>query len=204
MSITLEIKSEKVDRLLDALCELLEAEPVDNPIKPAFTTVPPSVSTESGTIPSPPVLTEPGIIPPPPVDVELDSAGLPWDARIHGKAKGKLAKTQEWKKIRGIDKNLVAQVEAELRAKYPAPNTTTGTGTPPDTGTAKEPSMADKIMANIALWIGGGTFTADDVNTVLAGLNIPNLEAVNGLDDNVLSILNYNLINAWNLKNTPK
>ena len=47
--------------------------------------------------------------------VELDADGLPWDSRIHGSKKLKLAKDDRWKKIRGVDPQLVATVEAELR-----------------------------------------------------------------------------------------
>lgn len=51
-----------------------------------------------------------------PGDVELDANGLPWDARIHGKAKKQNA-DKTWKYIKGIDREtLVPQVEAELRA----------------------------------------------------------------------------------------
>ena len=46
--------------------------------------------------------------------VEVDSAGLPWDRRIHSSAKSKI-KDGTWKKLRGVDDALVAQVEAELR-----------------------------------------------------------------------------------------
>lgn len=45
----------------------------------------------------------------------LDSAGLPWDKRIHSGAKTKIKKTGTWKPLRGVDSALVAQVEAELR-----------------------------------------------------------------------------------------
>ena len=48
------------------------------------------------------------------VAVEVDAFGRPWDARIHSSAKSRLAKTNGWKLIRGIDKALVASVEAEL------------------------------------------------------------------------------------------
>lgn len=55
-----------------------------------------------------------------PAGVEVDSDGLPWDHRIHalgaGGAHNKLKKTQQWKKKRGVDAVLVAEVEAELRA----------------------------------------------------------------------------------------
>lgn len=59
-----------------------------------------------------------------PAGVEVDSDGLPWDHRIHalgaGGAHNKLKKTQQWKKKRGVDDALVAEVEAELRAAMSA------------------------------------------------------------------------------------
>lgn len=55
-----------------------------------------------------------------PAGVELDSDGLPWDPRIHSGSKGKLAKTKQWKKKRGVDPALVEQVEAELKAAMSA------------------------------------------------------------------------------------
>lgn len=47
---------------------------------------------------------------------EYDSAGMPWDARIHQKAKGK-KKDQTWKLIKGIDPAVVQAVTAELAAR---------------------------------------------------------------------------------------
>lgn len=53
--------------------------------------------------------------------VDLDGEGLPWDARIHASSKAKLAKAPNgWKKKRGVDAAIVAQVEAELRAAMQA------------------------------------------------------------------------------------
>jgi len=48
-------------------------------------------------------------------DVELDAEGLPWDARIHGSKKTKLARGNTWKLKRGIDPAEVETVIAELR-----------------------------------------------------------------------------------------
>lgn len=45
---------------------------------------------------------------------ELDSAGLPWDQRIHSSSHKKKA-DGTWKRLRGVDDALVAAVEAELR-----------------------------------------------------------------------------------------
>lgn len=47
---------------------------------------------------------------------EYDSAGMPWDARIHQKAKGK-KKDNTWKLIKGIDPAIVQTVTAELAAR---------------------------------------------------------------------------------------
>ena len=46
------------------------------------------------------------------LNTELDTEGIPWDARIHTKAKTKVA-AGTWKLIRGVDKALVVQVKAE-------------------------------------------------------------------------------------------
>lgn len=48
------------------------------------------------------------------MSVLLDSAGLPWDARIHSSSKEK-NKDDTWRGKRNTDKLLIAQVEAELR-----------------------------------------------------------------------------------------
>lgn len=69
------------------------------------------------TIPQPPVpLPNPG-------GVEVDAAGLPWDARIHSGPADKKPRNgdQTWRRKRGADDALVAQVEAELRAALGAP-----------------------------------------------------------------------------------
>lgn len=49
------------------------------------------------------------------VHPDFDGRGFPWDARIHSSSKALLAKPPHgWKPLRGVDKALVAQVEAEL------------------------------------------------------------------------------------------
>lgn len=58
-----------------------------------------------------------------PDDHSLDSAGLPWDARIHASTRTKLKADGRWKQKRGVDVAIVEAVEAELRAvmAIPAP-----------------------------------------------------------------------------------
>lgn len=51
---------------------------------------------------------------------EIDSRGFPWDARIHASTKTKLKSgptAGAWKPLRGVDENLVKQVEAEYLAQ---------------------------------------------------------------------------------------
>jgi len=68
----------------------------------------------------------PGSTPPPPpvapapdaqnIDSgDLDVNGLPWDARIHASTKGK-NQDGSWKALRGVNKDIVPGIEAELRA----------------------------------------------------------------------------------------
>ena len=77
---------------------------------------------------------------PPPPGVELDKAGLPWDARIHAASKKKLAKTETWKLKRGVEQTLVDQVEAELRAAMAASPTNPIEPAPPPP--AEDPAAA--------------------------------------------------------------
>lgn len=56
--------------------------------------------------------------PPPPVPatgVTLDKSGLPWDDRIHSSNKA-FVSDGTWRKRRGVEDALIAQVEAELKA----------------------------------------------------------------------------------------
>lgn len=71
---------------------------------------------------------QPAFIPPAPpaaasasvASVELDSDGLPWDARIHAETRSKV-KAGSWKRKRGVDESVVAEVEAQLRAVLGVP-----------------------------------------------------------------------------------
>lgn len=56
-----------------------------------------------------------------PAGVELDCDGLPHDMRIHAGTKTFVKKTGQWKKKRGVEAELVTQVEAELKAAMAAP-----------------------------------------------------------------------------------
>lgn len=55
-----------------------------------------------------------------PNTVETDSAGMPWDGRIHASTRAKIA-GGVWRLRRGVDDATVASVTAELRAAMAAP-----------------------------------------------------------------------------------
>ena len=51
-------------------------------------------------------------------NAEVDVNGLPWDARIHSATKNKNA-DNSWRNKRGVDKDLLAKVESELKVSTP-------------------------------------------------------------------------------------
>jgi hypothetical protein len=77
-------------------------------------------TSESASV-SPPPPPPPQTETPPVTGVDLDSEGLPWDARIHSSAKTKLARGNTWKVKRGTDPALVESVKAELRQLMAVP-----------------------------------------------------------------------------------
>jgi hypothetical protein len=74
-----------------------------------------------------------------PASAELDSAGLPWDKRIHSSGRTKL-QDGTWRKLKGLDDTLVATVEAELRAVQAIP-------VPQTHGSAELDADAEKLEA---------------------------------------------------------
>jgi hypothetical protein len=72
---------------------------------------------------------------------ETDSRGLPWDERIHSSSKEK-NKDGSWRYKRGVDKNLLPQVEAELLA-----------GRSPNQSTAPMPVIAPPPLPTIPVEI---------------------------------------------------
>lgn len=100
------------------------------PIAPPAPTATPSASISAPAVPAPPV---PSMIPnsasPATTTtgvIERDSAGMPWDARIHQKGKSK-KKDHTWKLQKGIDPAIVQGVLQDLQARGlmapPVPNT---------------------------------------------------------------------------------
>ncbi len=77
---------------------------------------------------------------------ELDSAGLPWDARIHAGPKRQNA-DGSWTLKKGVDKELVAQVIEELKGE-PAATTPATPAAPAKPGAPATPAAPEKPSAD--------------------------------------------------------
>ena len=73
--------------------------------------------------------------------VELDSAGIPHDPRIHTKEPTKLVKTGRWKRSRGINKEYADSIESQLMQ---------GGGTPPTASADDTISTFPQLMQLIS------------------------------------------------------
>jgi hypothetical protein len=117
--------------------------------------------------------------------VELDGDGLPWDHRIHASSKAKLSKAPNcWKRKRGVDPDVIAEVEAELRAAMsagphnpvnPAPAKPAVPAEPatPATAAATDSAVATFPQLMAAITAGGITPAA-----VLAAVNLQGLTSL--------------------------
>ena len=114
---------------------------------------------------------------PEPGSVELDADGLPWDVRIHSSKKSKLAKSEQWKKRRGVDATLVEQVEIELRAAMavPAPSMAPPPAMPAPTAA---PPAASTLMS-VTHGVEGIQYTTEQL--IDAGWTTEQIDAIDCL-----------------------
>lgn len=167
------------------------------------------------------VNTSTGIAPPPPVPqpvfpantaapqspnpAEVDSKGMPWDARIHSSSKAKVA-DGSWKYKRGVSEEEVKLVEAELHNPtleelFTAPGgipSMQGAGTgvtgivlPPPSVAAGEPDLRKEfaqLMIRVAQAKGAGKITAEEVTAALAAHAVPSLPMLSTKLDLVPSV----------------
>ncbi len=126
----IELRS-KVIEFLAGMDDFTEpSKPSQEVLPRAPLTPPPPVENPFGSLPPAP-MAMPGIpvAPAPvaapvasPINMEygVDSRGLPWDTRIHAVTQG-VNKDGSWRYRRGVEKNVIDQVEQELRSKVGAP-----------------------------------------------------------------------------------
>jgi hypothetical protein len=177
--ITIMSIEKNIERIADALEEMVKqrASMVTTVVKSAYpATTPADVGNSNNNVTPisrgkaelPPAKTEPSSVTT--TDVELDSDGIPWDHRIHGKARKKLAKEGTWKLIKGVDKMLVESVLAELKMAMAAPAAITPevptppasepeVPTPPAASTPEVPAPP----AEVKYLVNGQHYTADQL-----------------------------------------
>lgn len=168
--------------------------------------MPATTSTAPLPVPVPPAPTPASVAPPaapttgsPAPGVELDTRGLPWDARIHARTKSKTANGQ-WKNARGIDAAEVTRIEAELRnlmaipaaapavpvppplvpaAPAIAPPSVPAPPAPPASGaTAASPSSFPELMLRISGAQTQRQLNQTQVSAVVAKYALPGIAAL--------------------------
>lgn len=98
--------------------------------------------------------------------LEVDSAGMPWDARIHAQNKAKKA-DGTWKSGRGVDPELLKQVEAEIRPVQTTGFITTASPIPTPTAPIVDATMpVAAINAPQAVVNTGGIILPPTTNPV--------------------------------------
>ena len=134
---------------------VFEVSSVNVPMAPPAPPVP-------DTPPAPPVPDAPPAPPVPDAPIgELDSLGMPWDARIHTPVKSKKV-DGVWKLKRGVDKALVALVQAE-------------TG-----GIAVSPEQKNEVFKNLVTRVTGlitppSPYKINHINQLLQKWDIPSI-----------------------------
>ena len=111
----------------------------------------------------------------PAANVELDSAGNPWDERIHASSKARIS-DGTWRLKRGVDKNLVAQILGQTnKAPIPTPEPKTLVDEEP----AEIPSSDQVTYEYLHQLVLGGLstmkMTPADVSQVLANNSLRDL-----------------------------
>ena len=134
------------------------------------------------------------------VAADLDKNGLPWDERIHSKAKGKDVKGN-WKYLRGVDRDvLVPQVEAELRAMMgedtPEPVTEAPAATPqppvtPSAPATTAPSASVTTFAQLVTGITTNQIPEERVNAVIANVGLSNFALLGARADLIPTVAGH-------------
>lgn len=122
--------------------------------------------------------------PPPPVaaPIELDAAGMPWDARIHSTSKAKVV-DGTWRQRRNLDPAIKASVETELRARVvsvatppPAPPVASAAIVPPPPPVETPASDAEDfpaLIARITTAMQANTIKPEQLTAAVAKLGLP-------------------------------
>lgn len=98
----------------EPVAPVVEVAKVPAPLPPAPEVGDTAPSASAPTTPPPAPVAPAPVAPTTLSGVDLDSAGLPWDGRIHAESKNKIS-NGTWRKKKNVDPALVTEVEARLR-----------------------------------------------------------------------------------------
>jgi hypothetical protein len=117
---------------------------------------------------------------------ELDVNGLPWDNRIHARTKTKTAEGA-WKLMRGVNLDLVKQVEIQLRGALNAPSAPVNVPIPP--AATDTNSAWFTAMARITAVVKDGQMTHAQVMTIVKSMGLESIPLIAQRPDLIPSIL---------------
>ena len=193
--------SESINTIAGSITAAIAAPPPGAMTTPAPAAPPPAATAPAAP---PPAATAPAA--PTGILVELDKAGMPWDARIHAGSKARLKKTDLWRKKKGVDATLVTQVEAELKATMAAPAPapaaaelvsalTPAPAAPPPAATAPAaPPPAATAPVEVKYNVDGKEFTRDQL--IGAGWTDEQVDALTEIIDITFPVLMQHITNG--------
>lgn len=111
----------------------------------------------------------------------VDSAGFPWDHRIHATTKGRNMDGR-WKKKKNVDEAVIGQIELDLRQTYAAPP---APGAPLEPG---EPTTPPALFAWAAAQMAKGALTQGVVFAAVSAVGLPNPLALTARPDLVPAV----------------
>jgi hypothetical protein len=138
------------------------------------------------------------------VSNELDANGLPWDGRIHSRAKTKNS-DGTWRYMRGVQDAAISKVEAELKQSLSAPvppsNVATAPIPPPPAPMMPWSPLADVVppppsitkdfptlMELISRGVTAGKIGSPDIIKIVQEFGVPNIPALATRPDIVAAV----------------
>ena len=118
---------------------------------------------------------------PPAPGAKLDKRGLPWDARIHAGTKS-INADGTWRNLKGVDKGLLAAVEAELTALMAMPATAPAPTAPAPTAPAPVTDFQG-LTAWLTPQMLSGKVTQTQLQGVIGAMGVAGLMAFNARPD---------------------
>lgn len=152
------------------------------PPVPPLPSAPTDASTSIASPPSSAPAVTAGV---PPVGADLDSRGLPWDARIHASTKGKNA-DGGWKKRKNLEPAVQTAVEAELRRLMGIPIAPAALRLPAGAESVEAgstPTTFPQLMGWITRLVADKKLTQADVTGIVQPIGMASVVGLNNRPD---------------------